>query len=369
MPKPTAQDPRGVRDQVARAIQNTETLTRKQMKEMFISDSRRIGESMYRLEAERRFAGLTAAVYDDMFQHGSVWKNVPPMPKLSVCNLSELTKTLQPELFSPGERKIYDLLLKLPYTLIHNTKAEYLAGILKTKKIRSKTQIALDGDSGVLKGGTNTSLDDKYIHNEDFVFFRLGVGDGYASSNFGPVCLIFKPDSMFERGWVSLNDMLNPATSDSMACFPGPIGKMSLEDRLTTPVGDSRSPFAKPLRAMNSDGAAGVSISRTYFATGKPVSQQIHRAREVFFASHIRPGIALCVMRELRLMGPLVMQAAIHALIPSSAETTRKLSCLLFNLFRPEVKIPRDFVFQDSDLIRRYDAPPAGAKSASRNNW
>jgi len=369
MPKPTAQDPRGVRDQVARAIQNTETLTRKQMKEMFISDSRRIGESMYRLEAERRFAGLTAAVYDDMFQHGSVWKNVPPMPKLSVCNLSELTKTLQPELFSPGERKIYSLLLELPYTLIHNTKVEYLAGILKTKKIRSKTQIALDGDSGVLKGGTNTSLDDKYIHNEDFVFFRLGVGDGYASSNFGPVCLIFKPDSMFERGWVSLNDMLNPATSDSMACFPGPIGQMSLEDRLTTPLGDSRSPFAKPLRAMTSDGAAGVSISRTYFATGKPVSQPIHRAQEVFFASHIRPGIALCVMRELRLMGPLVMQAAIHALIPSSAETTRKLSCLVFNLFRPEVKIPREFVFQDSDLIRRYDTRPAGTKSASRNNW
>jgi hypothetical protein len=95
-----------------------------------------LGENALRLEAERRFNGLTPAICKDMFEEGSVWKNVPPMPSLSTANLCDRIKELKPFEFSPGERKIFELLVTLPYTLIHNTKPEYLGGILTTRRIR-----------------------------------------------------------------------------------------------------------------------------------------------------------------------------------------------------------------------------------------
>ena len=284
------------------------------------------------------------STYRNMLAEGRVWQHrrQRDIRGLSKANLQALRRALAP--LTRKEGVIVEALKGLDYTLTHNTKLDHKGTLFEERKILSKTEIeALGRDQ---KGGTKNEMGDKdYLHNEDFVFFCLTCGIKPAMSRFGRLCIVFSADRLFEEGWVSLHDMLSPTHSRSMAFFPK-IERLREIKRLA---------FSEPLRVtIPAPHKQSTLIRHTYIESGQV--RVFCRTQEVFFGPDIREGIALSVVQELRLMGDGMVDLAYGAQGDQQA-----LANLVFNLFRPEAKIPREFKFGRKDFkmafkTKEYDA-------------
>jgi hypothetical protein len=300
-------------------------------------------------EVMHRFRRLLAPpVYRDMLANGEYWKSfrqqsrndVSTIQKLSSLNLLRLVNELRRvnmNLVMP----LLQRLENLPYTLKHNTKKPYVENITKTRTILSLTEIHRRGLGDTLKGGTDhEGADQVNIHNEDFVFFRLALGYFPAHSRFGTECFVFKPDQLFKFGWVSLHDMLSPASTERYACFPN-ISK--IQD-----IGNVKpSPFNMPARTLANE-PQGMCYS--YPLNGRK-TVRLHRAQVVFYGDDIRRGIACAVVNELNLMfGVKGLQMALDVCGPGEANDKLLLN-LIGNLFFLEAKVPTKFQFAPHELL------------------
>ncbi len=167
---------------------------------------------------------ISEPTYLKMMEKGAYWKDFAAIAKqnkmdastiqnVSSLNLYRLTMELGG--MPPRYSQLMHRLENFPWTIKHNTKKDYIEYVKKNRLLMSLTEIHRRGLGGSLKGGTDhEGMDDKMIHNEDFVFFRLSCGTAPAHSRFGPECLVFKPDQLFRLGWVSMHDMLSPVSTD-----------------------------------------------------------------------------------------------------------------------------------------------------------
>jgi hypothetical protein len=292
---------------------------------------------------------LSAPTYDEMMERGAYWRdfaefakqnnlNANTIREISSLNLFRLTKEL--EGMHPRYLPLLQRIENFPWTMKHNTKPTYIKIIEKDRLLMSLTEIHRRGLGDQLKGGTtHEGLDDKMIHNEDFVFFRLSCGTEPAHSRFGSECLVFKPDQLFQLGWVSLHDMLSPASTDRMCKLP--VFK-SIEE-----VGKDKSALSPAVRTLT---APPMGLQYSYPETGE--TRLLHRAQIVFFGPDIRRGIACSVVNELLLMGGTKMLDLAMKYIGGEHEGV--LLNLINNLFWIECKIPRFFLFAPHELLKLH---------------
>lgn len=289
--------------------------------------------------------------YNEMIEQGQYWvdfrkrkQDATSIRKISNLNLYRCTRELEgmPPKFFP----LLERLEKLPWMLKHNTKPTHIKTIKSDHIILSLTEIHRRGLGDTLKGGTEKgSWDDKNIHNEDFVFFRLACGLGPAHSRFGPECLIFVPDQLFKIGWISLFDMLKPDSTDRMAV----LHELDFSSKSTAPL--KKNPFVAPLRSISSD---DMQIHTKYPKKGGMLQRPrtLHRAEIVFYGPDIRRGIACSVLFELmQIGGPDMLSLALKA-------EDEVLARIVSNLFWIEAKVPRFFQFEEHQLLAAHSNVP-----------
>ncbi len=293
---------------------------------------------------------LAQPTYDEMMERGAYWrdfqsaqKNADSIKNVSSLNLYRVVTALKH--VNPKYVPLMTRLEEFPWTLKHNTKPTYIATIKRDRLLMSLTEIHRRGLGDTLKGGTDhEGLDDKMIHNEDFVFFRLSCGTDPAHSRFGSECLVFKPDQLFRLGWVSLHDMLSPASTDRMCR----INEFQTLEQIEKP-----SPFGKPVRTMTAP-PGGIQYNYPQNRKAKPVI--LRRAQIVFFGPDIRRGIAMSVVNELFQMGGEEMLDLAMKYV--GEQHTMVLLNLINNLFWLEAKIPRFFLFAPNELLMAHSNVP-----------
>jgi hypothetical protein len=353
--------------------------------------------------------------YNEMIQSGLYWKDfakhkgmqAATIGKISNVNLGRCAREV--ECISPKFLPLIEKLEKFDWVLKHNTKPDHIETILKDRTILSLTEIHRRGLGGKLKGGTeHEGRDHIYIHNEDFVFFRLAFGNQPAHSRFGSECLVFKADQLFRTGWITLYDMLKPDSTDRIAR----LDSLNFEKDKMLP--QKKNPFGQPLRSISSD---PVGITMRYqksadkgepkelpakaspsssslqklpaskmplssgclptmgrgmspmlpMSSGMPRSvgamgsmggmtqmetRTLHRAEIVFYGRDIRRGIAFSMVSELNLMGGASLLERVMA-----AEDA-VLAQIVANLFWFEAKMPRVFQFSGSELLAHHSSVP-----------
>lgn len=287
--------------------------------------------------------------YDEMIAEGRYWQDFarrkriegPTILKISSLNLYRCTREV--ESMSPKFLPLLKRIETFKWVLKHNTKSDHIATIKQDRLIMSLTEIHRRGLGTQLKGGTvKGSWDDKNIHNEDFVFFRLAFGTEPAHSRFGSECLIFKPDQLFKIGWVSLFDMLSPDSTDNMAV----LHELNFTKDTVGP--QKKNPFALPLRTINSpEMEINVKFPKSAKGMqGRP--RTLHRAEIVFFGRDIRLGVACSVMQELLLIGGEGLLNQVMSVDDAV------LARIISNLFWIEAKIPRFFQFSPQEFLAAH---------------
>jgi hypothetical protein len=291
---------------------------------------------------------ISVPTYIEMMAKGAYWKNFAASSKknassiravsyLNLYRLAQGLRCINPRFFALIQR-----IESFPWTLKHNTKSTHIAKIKKERRLMSLTEIHRQGLGDKLTGGTDhEGMDDKMIHNEDFVFFRLSCGTAPADSRFGTECLVFKPDQLFRLGWVSMHDMLSPSSTDRHC----KLAKFESLDK----VGANKSPFAKVVRTVS---PTPTGIIYGYPENRKTPRRELHRVEIVFFGPDICRGIAYSVVNELYQMGGVEMlEMAMKYIGP---EHDAILFNLINNLFWIEAKIPRFFLFAPHELLASH---------------
>ncbi|MEU9388094.1 hypothetical protein AB0D38_47490, partial [Streptomyces sp. NPDC048279] len=130
--------------------------------------------------------------------------------KLSEKNIADLRTDVQgllkdlPEADRLKFQQLREKLEALPYRIKHATPAYH--AIANSGVMSSQGDLARRGVR-FLASGKSSAKNTSNLGNDDFVFFRMEVGDKPMATRYGPTTLVFDAKVLEEKGgWVSLHD-------------------------------------------------------------------------------------------------------------------------------------------------------------------
>lgn len=254
------------------------------------------------IRANQSYTLLDHGVYWHQSNNGGQTKiNHAQFRMLSKANVSRLRKALSS--LDDKEICLVDKMLQASVEITHYT--HKASDILHSRFIYSLHYMLRNS----YKNGDNHSyVDVASLSNHGNVFFRYELIHQYDKpSRFGSGQFIFGADStaLFQRGWVSLFEMLNPFSSSvaSQVCHRGKVARQKINYKTFY------YPFSRARHALD--------LYQT-----------------LFYGPDIKIGLALCVLRELRRIGGSFRDEMLADTSLSS------MSKLLSMLFRVEAKIP-----------------------------
>ncbi|MFU2487880.1 hypothetical protein [Thauera sp. WH-1] len=255
---------------------------------------------------------------------------------LSRTNLLALRRQLKP--MSRAEQDLYVALFTLPFRLKHTTASQHRAAIANVGMLWSLQRLQ---DWFVLPSSQFTTASDKYQKaDDDFVFFRMEVGEDAVDTRYGDLQFVFKASQVFADGWVTLHDMLAPIDSQTLQTLrlkfaPDTVVRRSryLDDKHWWHTEWEHAPC---------DPAAPDTPAR-----------RVHILDEVFYGPDIREGLVRAILRDLREVPTLQQEAFEHC------GDVAYLRWLLSVLYRLEAKYPSSFRFSAETLVREHHKPAA----------
>ncbi|KUN18369.1 hypothetical protein AQJ23_39765 [Streptomyces antibioticus] len=250
--------------------------------------------------------------------------------KLSQRNIENLRQEIDTLIATmPPERQeafqaLKQRLLDLPYRVKHATPAYHAianSGVLSSQGDLARRNVKH------LVSGKSSANNTSNLGNDDFVFFRMEVGDGAMASRYGPTTLVFDAKVLEEHGgWVSLHDQLHPLDRRTM--------QELLLDEQMTPVTEPAS-GTKVFRTGQYDTGFKDIGKRAQWTHAYPQNAGATRTvtfeQEVFHGRHVVEALALSVIREVDSIGG-AFPAHVLGL---DAEGLGKV---VSQLFRPEAK-------------------------------
>ena len=263
----------------------------------------------------RGFHNLVAQkVYDEMLTSGIYWRRrkVTSITQLSQQNLNALKAKLGP--LTLQEKAFCVAFLEKNFFAIHRTSDAALQKIVNERgdvSLRSKKYL---DENSVLHHGHTHPEDVVRLHNHDFVFFFLQVGDlqnnAARLNNLGGNKLAFDLASEpFRQAFVSLDDMLvarRPEGDDLKHALGGAFEDSDVD------VLDARRSLDK--------------------------SPEGH----VFHGKDIRQGLMYSLIHDLRTLSEESRTKLLNM------RSDKEINMLVNSIFHPEVKVPRQ-LFTNSE--------------------
>lgn len=249
-----------------------------------------------------------------LLKGGTVWKrsglmqgdsnSIAQFQSISTANIRRLTRDLGQ--LAPEELLFVQAFVEAPSQITHYTNSD--AEILRSGVIYSYVNLdRLKGDSFV---SSHSELGDiSQLGNHNNVFFRYElIHDRSKRSRFGETQFIFDANStsLYLSGWVSVHDMLQ--TSIKPILYKGKVIRTSQYDC-----------YSEVLKMR---------YSNTNIQSSLPTKDQ------VFYGADIKCGLALMIVRELRMIGGDYYADKIADI------SLQGMNTLLSELFRVEAKIP-----------------------------
>ncbi|MER5787662.1 hypothetical protein [Streptomyces sp. NPDC001980] len=241
--------------------------------------------------------------------------------KLSEQNIADLRADVDsllknmPEADRPKFQELRDRLQDLPYRIKHATPAYH--AIANSGVMSSQGDLARRGVR-FLASGKSSAKNTSNLGNDDFVFFRMEVGDKPMATRYGPTTLVFDAKVLEEKsGWVSLHDQLHPLDRDTMNQLK---------------VGDDVVRSAKYDDGFDEVGRRG----RWTYEYPDHSTRQVSFEQEVFHGEHVQEALALSVVREVHLIGG-AFKDDVFKLLADTA-TPEELGSVISKLYRPEAK-------------------------------
>ncbi|CAM5361770.1 hypothetical protein [Streptomyces canarius] len=244
--------------------------------------------------------------------------------------------------------ELWKALEELPYRIKHATPAYHAianSGVMSSQGDLSRRGLRF------LASGKSSAKNTTNLGNDDFVFFRMEVGDRPMATRYGPTTLVFDAKVLEEQGgWVSLHDQLHPLDRDTMSQLKmgGDVVRSATYDDGFTEMGRrSRWTYTYPDKS----------------------TRQVSFEQEVFHGEHVREALALSVVREVHLIGG-AFQEDVFRLLADAAQP-EELGAVVSKLYRPEAKFgsglpinpygsrvetewPRPITVHDADGDGRY---------------
>ncbi|MFK0150603.1 hypothetical protein ACIQVK_00820 [Streptomyces sp. NPDC090493] len=212
-------------------------------------------------------------------------------------------------------QELRDRLQDLPYRIKHATPAYH--AIANSGVMSSQGDLARRGVR-FLASGKSSAKNISNLGNDDFVFFRMEVGDKPMATRYGPTTLVFDAKVLEEKGgWVSLHDQLHPLDRDTMNQLK---------------FGDDVVRSAKYDQGFDEVGKRG---RWTYEYPDHP-PRQVSFEQEVFHGEHVREALALSVVREVHFIGG-AFKDDVFRLLADTAHP-EELGSVISKLYRPEAK-------------------------------
>lgn len=262
--------------------------------------------------------------------HPSKYSKVDPdtlfIQELSDSNFSKIKNEVGD--LTTKEKRFFRIFMAQQVVFTHAT--NYIKEIEKNGRILS--------DVGLTKvlGKHRRNADDEDIHtlqNNDYIFFRFELAPlYYKASRFGDTKMLIqgRHNELMQYCWISLFEMLNPSSASIL---------------------QSLTHNGKEVRFYGeyTDGAV------TAFYPGKHKNEKLgkyHRidlGYTIFSGSALMPGLAYCMIRELRRIGGtmqidflnLFSQAHFDIQDKKYQSLIERMNQVLSQLFRVEAKIPR----------------------------
>ncbi|SDM43624.1 hypothetical protein SAMN04487981_101508 [Streptomyces sp. cf386] len=283
---------------------------------------------------------------------GTQWNLVKPgLDKLSPDEKAEFVKELSqknvenlqnevdglldsPELNAHAQefRDFMGRVENLPFRLKHATPAYY--AISNSGKMTSQGDLRRL-DQMFLSSGKSSAANTGNLGNDDFVFFRVEVGDGPMNTRYGPTTMVFDATVLQDLGgWVSLHDQLHPLDRPAMQQLNMP-GTGSSGSGATTPGQSTTTPAPDtPVRTSAYTPAVGGSGTRSEWTNTYPdgAKHTISFDQEVFHGDDFTKGIALSTVREVIRVGGPFQEYALSLTDPAD------LGKLVSSMYRPEAK-------------------------------
>ncbi|MFJ3776917.1 hypothetical protein ACIPX0_34985 [Streptomyces sp. NPDC090075] len=244
--------------------------------------------------------------------------------------------------------QLRDTLQNLPYRIKHATPAYHAianSGVMSSQGDLSRRGVKF------LASGKSSANNTSNLGNDDFVFFRMDVGDKPMATRYGPTTLVFDAKVLEQKGgWVSLHDQLHPLDRDTMS-------------RLT--FGDDVVRSAKYDEGFDEVGKRG----RWTYEYPDHSTRHVSFEQEVFHGAHVREALALSVVREVHLIGGGFKDDVFRLL--AEGGHPEELGSVISKLYRPEAKFgsglpinplgshvdtewPRPLAVHDADGDGRY---------------
>ena len=292
-----------------------------------------------------------AAAYQKLTQGGLFSQSGLTFEQQSLANRDALAVALKgtPADLTQGlsvqERRVYDFLQGARFRLTHATNNE--------KKILGGKG-ALLSNVQLLKAipGLNTNtyqIDRELFSNDDFVFFTFDLHAKH-DNQYGDVAFVLDADEMrfFEHGWVSYIDFLAPG-----------VFLDEVREKALLPLVASDD-VVRRCKSTKDETYKGTPYNAEYEFLYPPTNRtrKLTLPELVLHGPHIRTGLALSVLLELRYMSltPYLAGLNDHQL----AELVGKA---LNTLYWLEAKLP-------ADLYVRFMRPAAGApEQRSHGVW
>ncbi|MFG2969805.1 hypothetical protein ACGFZS_41695 [Streptomyces sp. NPDC048288] len=241
--------------------------------------------------------------------------------KLSERNIADLRTDVDrllkemPEADRLKFQELRDKLQDLPYRIKHATPAYH--AIANSGVMSSQGDLARRGVR-FLASGKSSAKNVSNLGNDDFVFFRMEVGDKPMTTRYGPTTLVFDAKVLEEKGgWVSLHDQLHPLDRDTMNQLK---------------FGDDVVRSAKYDEGFDGVGKRG----RWTYEYPDHSSRQVSFEQEVFHGEHVREALALSVVREVHSIGG-AFKDDVFRLLADGAHPD-ELGSVISKLYRPEAK-------------------------------
>ncbi|MGW2958775.1 hypothetical protein ACWDGI_09825 [Streptomyces sp. NPDC001220] len=242
--------------------------------------------------------------------------------KLSEKNIADLRADVDgllkdlPEADRLKFQQLRDRLENLPYRIKHATPAYH--AIANTGVMSSQGDLTRRGVK-FLASGKSSAKNTSNLGNDDFVFFRMEVGDKPMATRYGPTTLVFDAKVLEEKGgWVSLHDQLHPLDRDTMNQLK---------------VGDDVVRSAKYDDGFDEVGRRG----RWTYEYPDHSTRQVSFEQEVFHGEHVQEALALSVVREVRLIGG-AFKDDVFKLLAAGTGSPEDLGSVISKLYRPEAK-------------------------------
>ncbi|MFG2938772.1 hypothetical protein [Streptomyces sp. NPDC048282] len=262
--------------------------------------------------------------------------------KLSERNIADLRTDVDrllkemPEADRLKFQELRDKLQDLPYRIKHATPAYH--AIANSGVMSSQGDLARRGVR-FLASGKSSAKNVSNLGNDDFVFFRMEVGDKPMASRYGPTTLVFDAKVLEEKGgWVSLHDQLHPLDRDTMNQLK---------------FGDDVVRSAKYDEGFDGVGKRG----RWTYEYPDHSSRQVSFEQEVFHGEHVREALALSVVREVHSIGG-AFKDDVFRLLADGAHP-EELGSVISKLYRPEAKfgsgLPIDL--REGPVTREWPSP------------